>query len=73
MSKKDKKIFEYSSEITKIANRAVRKAQEESRKLGIPNVYSKQGQIYYELPDGTITTEKPDWKSIEVKESDKTA
>ncbi|MBC8527339.1 MAG: hypothetical protein H8D22_10910 [Candidatus Cloacimonetes bacterium] len=43
--------------VTKIGNRAVKKAQEENRKNGIPNVYSRDGKIYFELPDGTITTD----------------
>lgn len=59
MSKKNENIFEFTAEITKIGNRAVHKAQEENRKRGIPNVYAKRGQIYYQLPDGRITTEKP--------------
>jgi hypothetical protein len=40
-------------------NRAVKRAQEENRKLGIPNVYSKNGKLYFELPNGEITTEDP--------------
>lgn len=43
----------------RILNRAVRAAQEESRRLGVPNVYSVGGTIYYEAPDGTLTTEDP--------------
>lgn len=59
MAQNKRNIFEFTAELTKIGNRAVRKAQEENRKLGIPNVYAKRGHIYYQLPDGTITTEKP--------------
>ena len=44
-------------EFLRIGNRAVRKAQEENRKKGIPNVYSYNGHIYYELPNGKLTTE----------------
>ncbi|ACO05011.1 hypothetical protein PERMA_A0015 (plasmid) [Persephonella marina EX-H1] len=47
-------------DIISIGNRAVRKAQQESLKKGIPNVYCKNGKFYFELPDGTITTEVPD-------------
>ena len=46
-------------EFLRIGNRAVRKAQEENRKKGIPNVYSYNGHIYYELPNGKLTTEDP--------------
>jgi hypothetical protein len=27
--------------------------------MGLPNVYSKNKRLYYELPDGTITMEDP--------------
>lgn len=46
-------------EILKIGNRAVKKAQQQSLKNGIPNVYSKNGVLYYQLPDGTITMDNP--------------
>ena len=48
-------------EAQRIGNRAVKKAQEENRRLGLPNTYSRNGVNYYELPDGTITTQSP-WK-----------
>ena len=51
--------YETSIEMTRIGNRAIQKAQEENRKLGLANVYSKNKKIYYELPDGTITMEAP--------------
>ena len=47
------------NEFLRIGNRAVRKAQEENRKKGIPNVYSYNGHIYYELPNGELTKEDP--------------
>lgn len=46
-------------EIQRIGNRAVKKAQEESRRQGIPNVYSHNGKIYYELPNGELTRDDP--------------
>ena len=46
-------------EFLRIGNRAVKKAQEENRKKGIPNVYSYNGHIYYELPNGELTKENP--------------
>jgi len=46
-------------ELKRIGNRAVRRAQEENRRQGIPNVYSIGGRIYYEQPDGTLTREEP--------------
>lgn len=59
-------LYQRVIQFTKIGNQAVHKAQEENRKLGIPNVYGKNGKIYFELPDGTITTESP-WDSIKPK------
>ncbi|MEI8388803.1 MAG: hypothetical protein WCG23_02850 [bacterium] len=46
-----------SDEITKIGNRAVKKAQEHNRLNGLPNVYSVNGKIVYELPNGDIVNE----------------
>ena len=43
----------------RIGNRAVKKAQEENRKKGIPNVCSYNGHIYYELPNGELTKKDP--------------
>ena len=39
-------------------NDAVKRAQEENRKKGIPNVYSFNGHIYYELPNGELTKDQ---------------
>jgi len=46
-------------EIERIGMDAVERAQEETRRLGIPNAYSRNGTLYFELPDGTITQEDP--------------
>ncbi len=43
--------------ILRIGRRATKKAQEDNRRMGIPNVYSINGQLYYELPNGELTTE----------------
>lgn len=51
----DKKSYELFLKITRIGNRAVKKAQEENRRKGLPNVYSRNGKVIFELPDGTIT------------------
>jgi hypothetical protein len=48
-----------SAMIREIGSAAVKKAQEENRRLGIPNVYFISGRIYYELPDGTLSLEDP--------------
>ena len=51
--------YKQALEFLRIGNRAVKRAQEENRKKGIPNVYSFNGHIYYELPNGELTKEDP--------------
>ncbi len=46
-------------EVMRVLRSAVREAQEESRRLGVANVYSFGGQIYYELPNGEYTRTCP--------------
>ena len=53
--------------IQQIGNNAVREAQRKSLENGIPNAYSKNGVLYFQLPDGTITMENP-FESGELKE-----
>jgi len=51
-------IYKQTLEFLRIANRAAKRAQEENRKKGIPNVYSFNGHIYYELPNGELTKDQ---------------
>ena len=51
--------YKRAAELLRIGNRAVQKAQERNRRLGIPNAYSKDGVPYYELPNGEITRKNP--------------
>ncbi len=53
--------------IQQIGNNAVREAQRKSLDNGIPNVYSKNGCLYYQLSDGSITMENP-FEAIDLKE-----
>ncbi len=53
------KTYKWAHEMLQIANRAAKKAQEENRKKGIPNVYDINGHLYYELPNGELTKEDP--------------
>jgi len=53
--------------IQAIGNNAVREAQRKSLENGIPNSYSKNGVIYFQLPDGTITMDDP-FEKGELKE-----
>lgn len=46
-------------QVVRIANAAVTKAQEESRRMGVPNVYSINGRIYYETPTGELSATDP--------------
>ena len=48
-----------AKEILKIASKAVKEAQKRSLENGVSNVYSKNGRIYFQLPDGTITETTP--------------
>lgn len=52
-------IYKETLEFLRIGNRAVKRAQEENRKKGIPNVYDFNGHLYYELPNGELTKEDP--------------
>jgi len=45
--------------IIKVGKKAVKKAQKDSLKRGIANVYSKNKQLFFQLPDGTITQNIP--------------
>lgn len=46
-----------SEKLLKLGNRAVKKAQENNLKKGIPNVYCINGKIIFELPNGELTTQ----------------
>lgn len=46
--------YERALEFQRIGNLAVRRAQEENRRLGLANVYSRNNKLIYEMPDGTI-------------------
>lgn len=45
--------------LTRIASCAVRKAQEENRKNGVPNVYVINGKNVWQLSDGSFTDKSP--------------
>lgn len=49
-------MTDLTAKILKIGNRAIKKAQENNHKKGLPNVYSINGKIIFELPNGDITT-----------------
>ena len=49
-SRRDPGARREPSEMERKASRAVRKAKEEGRRLGVPNDYSINGILYYERP-----------------------
>ncbi|MCH2227304.1 MAG: hypothetical protein MK033_05980 [Candidatus Caenarcaniphilales bacterium] len=55
----DIKIYQESIKMNKIGAQAMQEEKEKNKKLGIPSSFIQNGQILYELPDGTITTEQP--------------
>ncbi|MFB6318657.1 MULTISPECIES: hypothetical protein [unclassified Saccharicrinis] len=55
----DLEVFQIGVEIEKIGNEAIKTVKKENRKMGIPLVFSRNGEIYYELPDGSVTKESP--------------
>ena len=48
-----------ADELMRICRTAVRKAQAKNRRLGIANVYTLNGQRYFERPDGELTRTRP--------------
>lgn len=55
----DIQLYLQAAEFKRIGNLGVEQALEENRRLGIPSVFYRNGQIYYELPNGEITREDP--------------
>ena len=63
-------MSEQAKNILKVASKAVKEAQRKSLENGVANVYSKNGQLYYQLPNGVITQETPEnYKNLIVKDS----
>ena len=50
--------YKKALEFQRIGNRAVREAQAENHRLGLPNIYSRNGRIIYEMPNGEIIVKK---------------
>ena len=43
----------------KIGNEAIHEAMQSNREKGIPNSFSRNGKLYWEMPDGKITDINP--------------
>jgi len=56
---RDLDFYKRLEEYLRIGKKAVYEAQKRSLENSIPNVYSKNGKLYYQLPDETITSETP--------------
>ena len=52
-------------ELVRLGSVAVDEAQEESRRLGVPNVYSINGRLYYETRTGELSASDPGAKTTE--------
>ena len=59
MDKKLEDLNKTMNKITYLGNLAVREAQQENHKNGVPNVYSINGKIIWQMPDGTFTENNP--------------
>ena len=46
-------------QLIRLGSIAVAQAQDDSRRLGVPNVYSINGRIYYETPTGELSATDP--------------
>ena len=55
----DLEYYKKAFKMLRLANRGAKKAQEENRRLGLPNVYSIDGKTIFVLPNGEIRTEYP--------------
>ncbi len=53
-------LYKKAIQFEKIGNEGIRRAMDENRKRGIPIIYTINGKLVYELPDGQILTQKPD-------------
>ncbi len=51
--------YELTLQIARIGNRALREAHEENRRRKVANIFTRNKNLYFEMPDGTITTDNP--------------
>lgn len=52
---KNIELIKLGQQIISIGNKAIKTIQKENKKKGIPLVYSVDGKIFYELPNGRVT------------------
>jgi prepilin-type processing-associated H-X9-DG protein len=63
----DVNTYQKVDELMRVCRSAVRKAQAKSRELGVANVYFLDGHLYYELPSGEYTRNRPPSKQRYVR------
>ncbi len=57
-SKISLETYQRAAEFVRIGNRAVRQAQEENHRFGLPNIFWRNGRIVYEMPNGEIVVKE---------------
>lgn len=55
----DIEVYKKDAFINKIGIAAMQEEKEKNKRLGIPSSFMQNGQIFYELSNGTITNKKP--------------
>ncbi|TWT77013.1 hypothetical protein Pla123a_24400 [Posidoniimonas polymericola] len=55
----DAAALRFAAEVREYGAEGVRKAQADAREAGVPLVYSINGILHWELPDGSLTTADP--------------
>lgn len=63
MSDSDKlspEAYERARYHEQIGNEAIRRALEENRRLGLPNYFTRNGQTFMEMPDGSEVLIEPE-------------
>lgn len=53
-SKISSETYRQMAEFVRIGNRGIFQARQENHRLGLPNIYSRNGRIIYEMPNGEI-------------------
>lgn len=51
-------VYQKASEFSTIMNDAIKETQDENKKKGVPNVFSIDDIIFYEMPNGKIIEKK---------------
>ncbi|MBT4338072.1 MAG: hypothetical protein HOD63_05750 [Bacteroidetes bacterium] len=55
----DIELYQEAFSIQEIGNKAVKEALKENQEKNIPSVFSKDGKLFYKLPNGEITQKSP--------------